>query len=163
MCVRDNQLFTPSVVNFCAIISPCPRCHGLWGWFTKSLSLIDMTARCYVMPISMHVITSFSRFSLFAFLLSFLLTHLSHFHHIFKITLSLPPSPSSQQTIQAAGCSPWQRRPAVQWAANWWLVYKMIVWCVCTWACMGVFTDITKSCQTYTVYKQGNDAILQRH
>lgn len=54
------------------------------------------------------------------------------------MTLSLLPWLPSQQTIQAAGCSPWQRRPAVQWAANWWLVYEMTVWCVwCMrlWAC----------------------------
>lgn len=66
----------------------------LWSWFPKSLSqtLRDMPARCYVMPISIHLITFFLFPSLLpsfahAHIVSvFLFTHRLHFHHMFKIT-----------------------------------------------------------------------------
>lgn len=99
----------------------------------------DMRTRCYIIHISMRLITSLPLiFSLSSWIFVFFFsplhfTRLSHVHHMFKIALSLLPYHPSQQTVQAAGCSPWQRRPAVQWAANWWLVYKMkiCVFCVC--------------------------------
>lgn len=108
----------------------------LWGWFIiKSVSQApgDMAAPRYIIPISMH----WTPFLPLCFTALFPLTHLWHFHHMLEMSLSLsaPPLLQSQQTIQAAGCSPWQRRPAVQWTANWWLVHKMAV-CVCVWVGM---------------------------
>ena len=121
------QLFTALWLDLLAT-----KVRMLLHWFTKSLlqTLRDMTIRCYVRPFTMHLLVLSFLFS--CFLPSFS-NSLSFFHHMFKTIPFFLPSFPLQQTIQEAGCSPWQRCTAVQWAANWWLVNDTTVECVCVW------------------------------
>ncbi len=124
VCVCDISCSHP---RFCSIIASCPECHNALRLVYQVIitgserhdsqvlcnayqyALDHLNSSFYLLPSLPPSLLFFSRFPF---------TRLSHFHHMFKITLSLLPSLPSQQTIQAAGCSPWQRRPAVQWVAN---------------------------------------------
>lgn len=113
-----RELFTPSPVDVLAL-----KVTSLWRLLPCDNSR-HMTGRGYVRPISVHM------FIIFLFCLFLHLT--PNFTHFLSVHTSVMLSSRLnwflltcclQQTIQTARCSPWQRRAAVQRAANWWLVY----------------------------------------
>ncbi len=107
------QLPTPLPAYFSSITASCPECHNaqrlIYQVSITGSGRHDSQVLCKVYQYALDLLPSFSSF--FPSLLFLLSPHLLLTDHMAKIT-------PSQQTIQAAGCSPWQRRPTVQWAAN---------------------------------------------